>query len=218
MTGSTITIRSATLADVPFLVEAIVSAEKSNSPRMGLATLFAQSEERTRELIAAMLEEEVDGCEFSVSSFLIAEVAGSPAAAVAGWIEGQEEDMPSGLLKANLIGFTFPAASVVALREKGPIISGVQIEREKGTLQIEYVHVDPMHRGKGLAAALINAHIARSEVSKVQVQAFADNEVAIRLYRRLGFEETRTYTSTHPDTLHYLPHQSKILLERHLRP
>lgn len=218
MTAPTITIRSATLADVPFLVETIVSAEKSNSPRMGLATLFEQSEERTRELIAAMLEEEVDGCEFSVSSFLIAEVAGSPAAAVAGWIEGQEDDMPSGLLKANLIGFTFPAAGVAALREKGPIISGIQIEREKGALQIEYVHVDPEQRGKGLAAALIDAHIARCEVPKVQVQAFADNVVALRLYRKLGFEETRTYTSTHPDTLHYLPHHSKVLLERHIRP
>jgi len=218
MTSSTVTIRSATLADIPFIVETIVSAEKSNSPRMGLATLFAQSEERTRELIAAMLEEEVDGCEFSVSSFLIAEVAGSTAAALAGWVEGQEEDMPSGLLKANLIGFTFPAVSIAALREKGPIISGVQIEREKGALQIEYLHVDPMHRGKGLAAALINAHIGRSEVSKAQIQAFADNAVAIRLYRKLGFEETRTYTSTHPDTLHYLPHHSKILLERQIRP
>ena len=56
MTSSTVTIRSATLADIPFIVETIVSAEKSNSPRMGLATLFAQSEERTRELIAILVE------------------------------------------------------------------------------------------------------------------------------------------------------------------
>jgi ribosomal protein S18 acetylase RimI-like enzyme len=207
-------IRPATNQDIPFLVETIVSAEKSNTPRMGLARLFEQGEEETRALIAAMLEEEVDGCEFSISSFLVAELAGNAAAAVAGWIEGSEDDMPSGLLKANLIGYTFPADRVAALRSKAAIISGIQIEREKDALQIEYVHTDPAYRGKGLAAALIRAHIARSGVRKAQVQAFADNQVAIGLYERLGFRITHTYNSTHPDTLRYLPHNAKVLMER----
>lgn len=207
-------IRTAANGDVPFLVEAIVSAEKSNTDRFGLATLFHQSEPDTRRLIAAMLEEEVDGCEFSISSFLMAEVDGKPAAAVAGWVEGAEDDMPSGLLKANLIGYTFPTDRVVALREKGPVIHGIQIEREKGALQIEYVHTDPAYRGNGLAGALIRAHIARAGARKAQVQAFSDNRVAIGLYQRLGFSITRTFTSTHPDTILYMPHHEKVLMER----
>lgn len=207
-------IRPATMKDIPFLVEAIVSAEKSNTPRMGLATLFGQTEEETRSLIAAMLEEEVDGCEFSVSSYLIAEVEGKPAAAVAGWIEGAEDDMPSGLLKANLIGYTFPAERVAALREKGPIISGIQIDREKDAMQIEYVHTDPAHRGRGLAAALIQAHLVKAGPRKAQVQAFADNRVAIGLYERLGFAVSRTFASTHPETIRYMPHTEKVLMER----
>lgn len=207
-------IRPATAKDIPFLVEAIVSAEKSNSPHFGLATLFGQSEDETRALITAMLEEEVDGCEFSVSSFLIAEVEGKPATAVAGWIEGAEDDMPSGLLKANLIGFTFPPERVAALREKAAIISGIQIDREKDALQIEYVHTDPMHRGKGMAASLIKAHLAKAGTRKAQVQAFADNRVAIGLYERLGFAITRTFTSTHPETIRYMPHNAKVLMER----
>lgn len=48
-------IRPATTKDIPFLVDAIVSAEKSNSPHFGLATLFGLSEDETRALITAML-------------------------------------------------------------------------------------------------------------------------------------------------------------------
>ncbi|MEZ4790302.1 MAG: GNAT family N-acetyltransferase [Flavobacteriales bacterium] len=207
-------IRQATLGDIPFLVETIVAAEKSNSPRMGLSILFDLSEAGTRKLIGAMLEEEVDGCELSISSFLIAEVDGRPAAAVAGWVEGDGEEMPSALLKANLIGFTFPPESMALLRERAPIVSGVQIEREKDALQIEYVHTDPAFRGRGLAGELIRAHLAKAGPRKAQVQAFADNRVAIALYERLGFHITHTRTSTHPDTIRYLPYHAKVLMER----
>ncbi len=208
------TIRHAKESDIPFLVEAIVSAEKSNTPRMGLATLLGINEEETRKHITSMLEEDVDGCEFSIRSFLIAEVDGSPAGAVAGWIEGATDEMPSGLLKSNLIGFTFPPESIAALRTNAPIIGGLRIDRERGALQIEYVHVDPAHRGKGIAGALINAHLERAGQRKAQVQAFADNAVAIGLYERLGFSVTHTYTSTHPDTIRFMPHHSKVLMER----
>ena len=209
------TIRLATTADVDFLVEGIIAAEKSNSPRLGLATLFGLSEEEARMLIIAMLMEEVDGCEYSVSSFLFVEHEDRAVAAVAGWLEGAEDDMPSGLLKSNLIGFTFPPESITLLRTRGEVISGIQIDREMGSVQIEYVYAHPDQRGKGLAGKLIGAHFARfPEALKAQVQAFSDNHVAIGLYERLGFRIVHTFTSKNPDTIHFMPFHEKVLMER----
>ncbi|HRH70325.1 MAG TPA: GNAT family N-acetyltransferase [Flavobacteriales bacterium] len=208
-------IRPATTADVDFLAEAIIAAEKSNSPRLGLATLFGLTEEEVRALIIAMLREEVDGCEYSISSFLVVEHEGRAVAAVAGWLEGSEDDMPSGLLKSNLIGFTFPPESIALLRTRAEVISGIQIDREMGSVQIEYVYAHPDERGKGLAAKLIAAHFARfPRVRKAQVQAFSDNPVAIGLYQRLGFRIVHTFTSKNPDTIRFMPFHEKVLMER----
>lgn len=213
MTGYT--IRPATTDDVHFLAEAIVAAEKSNSPRLGLATLFGSSEEEARALIIAMLVEEVDGCEYSISSFFLVEHDGRPVAAVAGWLEGAEDEMPSGLLKSNLIGFTFPPERIALLRTRGEVIAGIQVDREMGSVQIEYVYAHPDQRGKGLAGKLIQAHLARfPEAYKAQVQAFSDNTVAIGLYERLGFRIVHTFTSKNPDTIRFMPYHEKVLMER----
>jgi len=207
-------IRPAHREDVPFLVDSIVSAEKSNSPRLGLATLFGLSEEETREFVDRMLLEEVDGCEFSISSFLVAEMEGRVAAAVGGWVEGFPDDIPSSLLKSNLIGFTFPAPVVACLRDKAPIIGGIRIEREPGTLQIEYVHTAREHRGLGLAGMLIHEHVNKAASCKAQVQVFANNTAAISLYTKAGFVIKQHYRSAHPDILEYMPHDEKLLMER----
>ncbi|MBL0043474.1 MAG: hypothetical protein IPP33_03350 [Flavobacteriales bacterium] len=140
-------IREAILSDGDFLASAIISAEKSGTERLGLAALCGLSEERLRPLLGSMLAEEVDGCEFSVSSFLIAEIDGQQAAAVAGWVEGFSDDVPSMILKANLLAFTFPAECLARLRSHSSAVKDLQIEREPGSLQIEYVHVDDAHRG-----------------------------------------------------------------------
>ena len=104
-----IKIRQATLDDVEFLVDTIVAAEKSGTNNLGLAKLFELTESEMRTYIKVMLEEEIDGCEFSVSSFLVAEHKEKVVSAFAGWVEGQNEDgLPSAILKSNLVGYCLP--------------------------------------------------------------------------------------------------------------
>jgi ribosomal protein S18 acetylase RimI-like enzyme len=211
-------IRPATAADVDALVRTIVSAEKSGTD---LATLFDLSETQAKEHIASMLHEEVDGCELSISSFLLAEVDGRFAGAVGGWVEAQPDDMPSGLLKSNLIGATYPEEAMQALRTHAEVLTGLRIERAIGALQIEYVHVEPDLRGRGIAQQLITAHLDRALASeprptRAQVQAFADNAGAVRVYQQLGFAIVRTYVAEHPLTSRYLPFHQKVLMERAL--
>lgn len=212
-------LRKATLQDAEFIAEVIIGAEKSNSKNLGLATLFDLQESDVKDLIVEMLEEEIDGCEFSVNSFLLIEYFEKPVAAVGGWVESLDEGIPSKVLKSNLVSFTFPKESIKYLHNHADIISDIQIEREKFSLQIEYVFVDKNHRGKRLAEKLINAHIAEAqaiypELNKVQVQVFKNNSAAIKLYERIGFKTSKVYTSNNDEILEFLPFNQKLLMEK----
>jgi ribosomal protein S18 acetylase RimI-like enzyme len=209
-------IRKATCDDIWFLIDTIIQAEKGNSNKLGLSTLFELTEDEVRAYLRIMLQEEVVGCEFSVSSFMIAEIDGTLVAAMGGWIEGENDDnMASSILKANLMAFTIPNEKLLNINTKSNIIKDVLIDREIGTLQIEYVYVVKEHRGKGLLERLINAHIQQnSNIKNIQVQVFANNESAVNAYIRLGFKVHRTYYSIDDQILEYLPDKSKILMQK----
>ena len=126
--------RNANAGDIVFLSKAIVEAKKGGSDMVGMANLFELSEENFREFVAQMLEEEIDGCDFSISSFIIAEYEGQPVATFGGWVEGfNEDEMPSSLLKSNLIGYVIPLENIKKASEKSHLLENLQVEREKGT-------------------------------------------------------------------------------------
>ncbi|MBK6831406.1 MAG: GNAT family N-acetyltransferase [Flavobacteriales bacterium] len=119
-------------------------------------------------------------------------------------------------MKSNLIGFTFPPEPRPAAHQED-VIAGMQMEREAGTLQIEYVYTMPDHRGHGLAGRAIERHVLHSitaGVRKAQVQVFTNNKSAIKAYERAGFAAVRSFRSPHPDVLRYLPWNEKLLMER----
>lgn len=212
-------IGPATSEDIPFLVEAIVSAEKSGTDRFGLANLCGLSEEEMSPLIAAMLNEEVDGCEYSVSSFLVARSEERAVAAVAGWVEGRPDEVPSMVLKANLIAFTFPKRALEALRSRSTALTELQMPRERGALQIEFVHTAPGFRGGGVANGIILDHLQRASgpdgvTPKAQVQLFSNNRPAKALYEKLGFITAMTRTSHDEDLARLLPFTERLLMER----
>lgn len=217
---SATTIRQAVPSDIPFLVEACLAAEKSGGEHAPIARIFGLGEAEIRPLLHLLFEEGIDGCEFSVSSFLIAERDGDAAGAVAAWVEGVAEDgLPSSLLRANLIGFTFPADAIAAMRENGPAIAPLQLARTPQSLQIEYVYTAAAHRGHGLASLLIEEHIRRvdpSSVTMVQVQVFEHNLPAIHIYTALGFRCVRSVHTEHTLAATLLPDRTKLLMERPL--
>lgn len=219
---SDLRLDKASLSDIPFLIATVLAAERSGGEQVGLARVFGLPEKALPDRLQAMFLEEVDGCEFSVSSFRVARMGGVPVAAVAGWTEGgAEEGVPSQMLRSNLIGFTFPKGSMETLRTHAEALAGMRINRRKGALQIEYVHVSPEHRRKGLAAQLIRLHIQEALASPMppstaQVQVFANNIPAVRLYEALGFHLARTYRSDHPRINDLLPHHEKLVLEKNL--
>lgn len=215
------TIRQATLDDISFLANAIICAEKSNTDKLSLATFFGLSEEKVRQLLVDMLEEEIEGCEFSIDSFLVVDFKGKAVAAVAGWTENFETTLPSKMLKSNLIGFIFPPESIEYVRSKSDLVTDLLIEREKDALQIEYVYTEAEHRGKRLAQQLIETHVSNYlerdlDQKKMQVQVFANNKSAIKLYERIGFSIKEEFIASKEQILNYLPHDAKLLMEKSL--
>ncbi|MCJ7448009.1 MAG: GNAT family N-acetyltransferase [Bacteroidales bacterium] len=212
-------IRRATIKDVTFLADVIIGAEKSLTENIGLATVFELSEERLRQLIIAMLEEEVDGCEFSISSFFVTCYKEKPVAAIGGWLECYYDNMPSSLIKSNLIGFVFPRENILKAQEKSDIIKGLQFEREKGTYQLEYGYVAPNHRGKEIFNQLMKIHLDYAKqldpnVKKAQTQAFENNKSAIITLEQIGFRFVKKFVSQNKDILNYMPFNVKVLMEK----
>ncbi|MDB9721371.1 GNAT family N-acetyltransferase, partial [Winogradskyella sp.] len=174
-------LRTANIFDINFLSKVIIEAEKSGSDKIGLAKVFNLTESELQNYLIQILDEEVDGCEFSISSFVIAEFNDEPVAAFGGWIENENEDnQPSYILKSNLIGYIFPQEKLMELKKNQEVIKDILIEREPHSHQLEYAYVDSNHRGMGLINKIINEllKIAKEKnpsLKKSQVQVFENN-------------------------------------------
>lgn len=211
-------IRNVTPEDFPFLADVIIRAEKGNSGKLSFATLFTMEENCVKEVIISMLEEDIDGCEFSPSSYMIVDYNGAPVAAVGAWIEGFNGNLPSKILKSNLLISSLGKKQIQSFKSNSHIISDIVIEREKMTLQIEYMYVARAHRRKGLHVMLADAVLAKvfsvcPELSKAQTQVFENNFAAIKANEEIGFRKVRSYTSDNSEILNYLPYNTKILME-----
>ncbi len=62
------------------------------------------------------------------------------------------------------------------------------------TLAIQNVGISPLHRGKGLGKALLlklMISLSRYSLNKITLEVSAENFIAIKLYRNLGFRKTK---------------------------
>ena len=216
------TLRKATISDNNFLSKVIIEAEKSGSDKIGLANVFNLTESELQNYLIQILDEEIEGCEFSYSSFVIAEFNAKPVAAFGGWIENENENnQPSSILKSNLIGFVFPKEKMMELKNSQEIIKDILIEREPHSHQLEFAYVDAKLRGKGLTNKIINEllKIAKKKnpnLKKSQVQVLGNNTSAIKAYERAGYIEVERKESNHSLILEYLPCNVKLVLEKKL--
>jgi ribosomal protein S18 acetylase RimI-like enzyme len=215
---SEFTIRDATLEDIPFLVETIIEAEKSGTGRLSYSTVFGLTPDLTAKYLSEMLEEEVDGCELSISSFTIAEKNETIAAAIAGWIEGIE-GVPSNVLKGNLLNYTLPRDCIKKAADLNHIINDLHIDYISNTMQLGLVYVSSDFRGKNLVKIMLDHLIDKlskvdPDISTMYVQVFANNIPAIKAYEKAGFEIELIKTATNKEVLNYLPDDKKILMKK----
>ncbi len=217
---SDFTIRRATITDVPFLVETIIEAEKSGTNKLSYSTIFGLSEGMVRKYLEAMLLEEIDGCELSVSSFLVAEKNGIVAAALSAWIEGLY-GVPSSVLKGNLLNYVLPQENIVKAAFINSIIREIHIEYTQNSIQIGAGYVSIEYRGNNLLGILNNDIIDRlsklqTDVTEVYAQIFSCNTPSIKTYEKEGFTVIMLKEAQNKEILKYLPSDMKILMKKEL--
>ncbi len=213
-------IRPATLEDIDFVVTAIIESEKSSTDKIGPANYFEITEADYRRYLIQMLEEEIDGCEISISSFVVAEYEGEIVAATGGWLEGDNEDgLPSSMIKSNLFAYFLPKENLLKGQNNYDIVKGLMIEREMGTYQLEYSYTKPEFRGFHIMSMLDAYHInnARKKgAKKTQVHVSKGNAKGIKARERSGFNVVGNFTSYHPQVKDYYPDDTIVLLEKKL--
>jgi hypothetical protein len=212
-------IREAKESDIPFLADVVIWAERGVSNKCVYSTMFNISEEEAKKKIRDIFEEEIDGCEFSLSSFLVAEYKNEPVAALGGWIECFEGALPSSILKSNLINYTFNKESIEYLMTKTHVVKDIIAKRDALALQLEYIYITRSHRGKGLAEKMIiehekNAKLKYPGVKKAQIQIFKNNFPSIKIAENLGYHLAKTYTANNDDILDFLACKEKNIYEK----
>ncbi len=212
-----IEIKRSTESDIPFIIKAIVAAEKSGTEKLSYSTMFGLSEKEAEELIGNAVGEDIPGQELCVEGFMIAFIDGAPAGAVCAWVEAAD-DIPSAILKANIL-FHFLGSDVLQkATQHNYLIEQMNIPREKGSIQIESVYVDNKFRGLGVSNKIILEQIKeivvnQPSINKVQIQLSGSNLSALRAYEKMGFKTLVTRKCEDVEVLIFLPSDTKIMME-----
>jgi GNAT superfamily N-acetyltransferase len=213
------TFRKAQPKDIDFIIEAILESERSGTDILSWSRILSISEIQTAELVRNILEEEIEGQEWNLPSFYIAESDSRPAAALSAWIESQN-GMASGLLKAQAISWLLPQ-SWKAAEAKLRQVSAVQIPRLAGALQLENIYTHPDFRGQRLAGQLITFVIQEKlqthpELTKAEIQLMGENTRALNSYTQCGFLKRAESAVSDASVLNLLPGTFRISLQSDL--
>jgi hypothetical protein len=213
-------IRPATIKDIPFLADTIIEAEKAGTDILSWSTIFGLTEAETRKYISVMLSEEVDGCELSVSSFLVAEINGQVVAALSAWIEGKNNES-SIQLKGNLLSYVLPRDCIIRASAIYPVIQEVHIDYIPGSIQKGAGYIVRDFRNKNLFQILTNEIIERllksdPNIAQAYTQIYGCNIPAIKANEKIDFKIVMEKQSSNEEILRYLPSNRKLLLKREL--
>ncbi len=192
-----LSFRKAVEADIEFIVEGIIEAEKSGSDKLPYTTLFDLSEEDTAKLIRDILDEDIEGQEWCLQHFLIAEADGQQAACLSCWVEGSQ-GLGSGQLKAQAMAYFLDKVWNEAA-DKLKLLAEMQLPRLKGYVQLECIYTHKAFRGQGLAGRLIEFAVSEHQKNDIdfegcEIQLLANNSAAVASYTKCGFLNRREST------------------------
>lgn len=203
--------RKATLADCDFIVDGIIESEKSGSNKLPYSSIFGISEQETRALITQIFEEEIEGQEWCLEHFWIAEADGQPAGCLSAWIEGVPA---SGQLKAQAMAYFLDNRWQQA-SDYLRLLSEMQLSRLGSYAQLECIYTHKAFRGYGIAGKLIAFVMEQIKNSGTPFQGFeiqllGNNAAALRSYTKCGFLKRQESTCTDNRILDLLADGTRI--------
>lgn len=182
--------RKAVAADTEFIIDAIIGSEKSGTQLLSWSQIFDITENQVREMIWAVLDEEISEQEWCIENFMIAQQGDTTCAALSAWVE-QESGLGSSAIKAQVISYLYPELWKKAALELSEV-SKIQIKRKPKALQLEHIYTSEPFRGKGIAGNLIDYTIKNHKnttpnLKFAEIQFMAENANAKRSYTKCGF-------------------------------
>ena len=204
-----IIIRQAIPEDIPFLAKTIVEAEKSGTEHAIMAKYFGISDDDLLKYMERALEEETDGCEFSVSSYIVADYKGRAVSTQAGWMEGYYDGIPSEVIKSNLLMYVLPREVILGTKERAEIAKTLHVGRDMGTYQLEFSYTEPEVRGRNLVQRVIMEHCRRAKYQYharyIRCHQMEINEKSVRSKENFGFHLLKRVVSNDPRILEIYP-------------
>ena len=121
-----------------------------------------------------------------------------------GWVVGSRDPAelasrlrrPLGWFARQLALLTLTRPRVILQLARTVLIPAQENDLQPDEIELTYIGVAESARGQGLGAALANRFFAASAEAgyrRVSLSVEAENESAIRLYRRLGFETVKEF-------------------------
>ncbi|WP_314960183.1 GNAT family N-acetyltransferase [Bradyrhizobium cosmicum] len=183
------TIRSARPEDADFIAQTILSSQRGYRPRGWFDVALGWPEPQCSDFIARIAVARAMSM-WHVSQFLVAEIAGKPAAALcalpaagtgpAAWHAIEEVAAAAGLA----------AAELGAIRQRGAYTRACWVQGGEGDWMIEHVATDPAYRGRGLVQGLIAHALEKGRAAgfrRATISFLIGNEPAERAYAKAGF-------------------------------
>jgi ribosomal protein S18 acetylase RimI-like enzyme len=187
--GHPVDIRDADEGDVGFIAWVMLAASRSHLPRGIWEYINDQDEEQTLAFLRRIaVSDEVHL--FHLSLFQIAEVDGTPAAAMCGYDSATQGMSVAGAAvgaAAMASGVVFDESFTLRAGRLGNVVS----DNAEGSWVIENVATRPEFRRRGLTDALIKATLDRGRdkgFALGQISVFIGNEPARQAYLKAGFE------------------------------
>jgi len=194
-----ITIRPAHDRDTPFLAWVMYTAARSHLDECPWRVIFGETEARTLVLLEHMTR--IPALSWScVANFRIAEVDGTPAAAMCGFSPGAgsvPHDPQPELDLARRV-FAYSEAHLAGVSERLGIAALGMPRDLPDVWAIENVAVLPEYRGKGLIDKLFERVFQEGRdkgFMHVQIHCLIGNEPGLRTFERNGFRVVSQQTS-----------------------
>lgn len=212
-----IQFRNANEKDINFIVKCIISAEKNSSKVLSYNTIFGLDKESAYKFIAKMLLMRVDGCELSISSYIIATFKNKPIGAIGAWIE-PIDGIPSKTIKGNLLFKVIPKENILKSTGISNLLNKLYIDYVKDSMCIGITYIEERYRGQGILKMLLEKQTKKlfSSYGKkdIYVQVFSNNTQAIKAYEKLGFSIFKISETKNENILNYLPSNKKYLMKK----
>ena len=180
-------IRKAQIEDIPYLVDAIISIEECKNSDT-FSNLFGCNSVQTKEYLKSFfLDNENLDNEFSLNSYIIAEIDNEYAGSAsliktnADYYQNKSDLYPIHLQKEHLLAFINNVKTLPTTKNTSDDL-----------FFIEYIFVNPKYRGKGIANRLIDEIAQKNKLREVYLNVMDNNLNAINAYKKIGFKEYKT--------------------------